>query len=87
MAMKLKTIKFDVYIFNALNCDDPVICKVCNIKDYISQTLMNLKCESQYLLIKTQIKYDLLRIFFLKSASFSVSILLLFRAHFSVKKK
>ena len=32
MAMKLKTIMFDVYIFNSLNYNDPLAYKVCILK-------------------------------------------------------
>lgn len=33
MAMKLKTIKFDVYIFNSLNYNDSIACEVYILKD------------------------------------------------------
>lgn len=61
MAMKLKNIKFDMYIFNLLNCDDSMIYKVCILKT----TFHRHSCTKDVTILdiywQTQIKYDLLR--------------------------
>lgn len=70
--MRLKTIKFDVHIFNSLNCDNSGLCSL-HIKNFITQMLMYQRCKPKHLLTKTQKKCDPLRGFFCETPPTSQS--------------
>ena len=61
MAMKLKKIKFDMYIFNLLDCDDSMIYKVCILKTTFHRHSCTKDVNLLNIYWQTQIKCDLLR--------------------------